>query len=348
MASSLTKHDIIFIASEPWKYHICRRRHHVAWRLAKENRVLWISPVLPSLGMIFRRLYHLRHYKRKVMFDLGRLKHQGRNLWTYCPVSPLPTWNKIPAIARFNERFVQKDVRRIARKLDIQSPILWLHRNQSTQWENNYFGLFKEKLSVLDIFEPIVDYDVDWLNDDGQHPALEWTKRAIRNTNIVFAVSKELCIEARKLNDNSYLIPHGVNYTLFKSPPKVTPAPMLQRIKKPVLGFLGLMHHKVDFDLLNDVATNRPDWSILLMGRDDSFMVAETMISFKALTRKQNAHYVGEIQPEQIPYYLQHVDVCMIPFKKTRANRYEFGPLKLLEYLAAGRPVVAVDQGIKY
>ena len=151
MASSLTKHDIIFIASEPWKYHIWRRRHHVAWRLAEENRVLWISPLVPSLGLIFRGFYNLRHYKRKVMFDLGRLKHQGRNLWTYCPVLPLPTWHKIPAIARFNMRFVQKDVLRIVNKLDIQSPILWLHRNQSTMWANNYSGLFKENLSMLDI-----------------------------------------------------------------------------------------------------------------------------------------------------------------------------------------------------
>ncbi len=342
----MTKHDIVFIASEPWEHHIWRRRHHVARQLAKKNRVLWISPPVLSLGLIFRKHYHLAHYKRKVIFDLGRLNHMENNLWVYCPVQPLPTWHKIPEIARFNERFVLRDVQRIARKLDIQSPILWLHRNQSTLSDYKYFGLFKEKLSILDIFDPIAADGFDWLNDD-QNSNTEWMKHAIRNSDIIFAVCNEYYVEAMKLNNKCFLIPHGVDYTLFETAPKVGFGSVLKlnRIKKPVLGFLSLMHDKVDFNLVNYVAVSRQDWSILLMGRD-SFSNAENRASFKDVVQKKNVYYVGEIPREAIPYYLQHVDICLIPLKKGGSCRSEYGPLKLLEYLAAGKPVVAVDQGI--
>ena len=42
-------HDIIFIAADPWEHYTWRRRHHVAWNLAKNNRVLFVEPPLTFL-----------------------------------------------------------------------------------------------------------------------------------------------------------------------------------------------------------------------------------------------------------------------------------------------------------
>jgi glycosyltransferase involved in cell wall biosynthesis len=339
----MTKHDIVFIAVEPFEHYTWRRRHHIAWRLAKEKRVLWIAPPIPSLGLIFPRHYNLTHYSLKTLFDLGRLKHQGRNLWVYCPVQLLPTWHKIPVIARLNKRLVLWNIRRVARRLGISEPTLWLYKNRC---DYEYFGLFNEKLVVYDSYDKqtaFIGFDQGngWLSS-----VLEWETRAMRKAGIVFAVSKPLWDDAKELNANSYLIPNGVDYDLFQSQVSMAASHKLEMIKKPILGYLGILHYMVDFDLLNYVAESRPDWSILLMGRE-WMKVAEDRARFTVLTEKENVYYVDEITREEIPGYLQYVDVCLMPMKRIELNR-SADPLKLWEYLAAGKPVVAVDQGVEY
>lgn len=338
----MTKHDIVFIAVEPFEHYTWRRRHHVAWRLAKENRVLWIAPPVPSLGLIFPRHYNLTHYSLKTLFDLGRLKHQGRNLWVYCPVQLLPTWHKIPVIARLNKRLVLWNIRRVARRLGISEPILWLYKNRC---DYEYFGLFNEKLVVYDSYDKqtaFIGFDQGngWLSS-----VLEWETRAMRKAGIVFAVSKALFDDAMKLNENSYLIPNGADYDPFQSQPMAA-IPRLERIRKPILGYLGIVHYMVDFDLLNYVAEAKPEWSLLLMGKY-WLRVAEDRARFADLTKKRNVCYVGEIAKEEIAGYLQHIDVCLAPMKRIELNR-SADPLKLWEYLAAGKPLVAVDQGVEF
>lgn len=40
----MNPHDIIIIAADPWEHYTWRRRHHVAWNLAKSHRVLFVEP----------------------------------------------------------------------------------------------------------------------------------------------------------------------------------------------------------------------------------------------------------------------------------------------------------------
>ena len=169
----------------------------------------------------------------------------------------------------------------------------------------------------------------------------------MRKADIVFAVSRGLFDDAKKFNENCYLIPNGVDCDLYRLPVAVPANSKLERIRRPILGYLGILHYMVDFDLLNYLAESRPDWSILLMGRK-LIKVPEDKACFAALTEKENVHYAGEIARKEIPAFLQSLDVCLMPFKNTESNRYAPGPLKLWEYLAVGKPIVAVDQGIEY
>jgi len=339
----MLKHDIIFIAVEPFEHYTWRRRHHVAWRLAKENRVLWVAPPIPLIGLFFPRHYNLTHYSLKTLFNLARLRHQGRNLWVYCPVQLLPTWHKIPAIARFNKHLFIWALQRVVKKLDMKEIILWLFKNRC---DYQYLGLFNEKLVVYDSYDKQTAFAGFDEGDEWRSSVIGWESRAMRKADIVFAVSGGLFDDAKKFNENCYLIPNGVDYDSYQSPINVPVNFNLARIKRPILGYLGILHYMVDFDLLNYLAESRPDWSILLMGRK-LIKVPEDKARFAALTEKENVHYVGEIAREEIPAFLQSIDVCLMPLKKTEINRYA-DPLKLWEYLAAGKAIVAVDQGIEY
>src|SRR5690606_5281774 len=55
-----------------------------------------------------------------------------------------------------------------------------------------------------------------------------------------------------------------------------------------------------------------------------------------------NVIMTGPKKLEELPRYLQYMDCTIIPFKKNILTRSIY-PLKVNEYLAAGRPVVSSD-----
>lgn len=54
-------------------------------------------------------------------------------------------------------------------------------------------------------------------------------------------------------------------------------------------------------------------------------------------------HYAGQVLPERVPLYLRAFDVCAMPFPWTEHFAYYASPIKLFEYMAAERAVVASD-----
>jgi len=53
-----------------------------------------------------------------------------------------------------------------------------------------------------------------------------------------------------------------------------------------------------------------------------------------------NVHQLGMKKVSELPAYLKGLDVCLMPYKVNEATRNIF-PLKLFEYMAAGKPIVA-------
>jgi glycosyltransferase involved in cell wall biosynthesis len=53
--------------------------------------------------------------------------------------------------------------------------------------------------------------------------------------------------------------------------------------------------------------------------------------------------YAGQVPPHAVPLYLRAFDVCAMPHPRTEQFAHYTSPLKLFEYLAAGRAVVASD-----
>ncbi|HEY3607544.1 MAG TPA: glycosyltransferase, partial [Pseudonocardiaceae bacterium] len=58
--------------------------------------------------------------------------------------------------------------------------------------------------------------------------------------------------------------------------------------------------------------------------------------------RLPNVHHVGAVPFADLPRWLARMDVGLTPYTDSAFNRASF-PLKTLEYLAAGRPVVGSD-----
>ncbi|MEZ5099333.1 MAG: glycosyltransferase [Thermoleophilia bacterium] len=108
-------------------------------------------------------------------------------------------------------------------------------------------------------------------------------------------------------------------------------------LPRPVLGFHGnFLGSKVDLGLLRGLAERLPQATLLLVGpaRD------ETDAELQALAALPNVHWVGGKPYEELPAYVAAFDVGLIPYVANAYTRNVF-PLKLYEYLAAAKPVVA-------
>jgi UDP-galactopyranose mutase len=101
------------------------------------------------------------------------------------------------------------------------------------------------------------------------------------------------------------------------------------------VGYMGVVDERFDAQLIADVARARPDWRIVILG-------PVVKIDPASLPRVPNVVYTGLQRYEELPDRLSEWDVALIPFVRAAVTRY-VSPTKLLEYFAAGLPVVSTS-----
>jgi len=167
-------------------------------------------------------------------------------------------------------------------------------------------------------------------------------ERLTKKSDIVFA-SSHLLAETRSVwNPNTHYLPNVADFEHFSKAlkPETLVPDDLAEIKGPRLGFIGAISgYKLDFKLIREIATKRPDWSIVLIGQVGEGDPGTDITHLQGLP---NLHLMGPRPYDQLPAYLKGIDVALLP---NMINEYTDAmfPMKFFEYLAAGRPVVSVD-----
>jgi len=158
----------------------------------------------------------------------------------------------------------------------------------------------------------------------------ELTKRS----DLILATSHLLFNEKSQLNKNCLLVPNGTDFDHFNYSPGILPNELID-IRKPIIGYYGALSDWLDTELIYNLASARPNWNFILIGRIESADVSQ-------LKTMNNVFFLGEKPYELLPGYLQHFDTCIIPFKKIPLTEAT-NPVKLFEFLSAGKSVVATD-----
>jgi glycosyltransferase involved in cell wall biosynthesis len=153
-----------------------------------------------------------------------------------------------------------------------------------------------------------------------------------RECDLALAVSPPLVEKMRAEGcEHVVLLKNGIDLEMFRQ--RVVP-PMIEH-GALTLGFWGwVWRHNVDVDLLSALARARPAWEIHLLGPFDESIAKELNLA--------NIHWHGKIRREQIPAYGAQFDVCLLPAPDDAFNQAR-DPLKVYEYLACGKPVVATN-----
>ncbi|MCW8277899.1 glycosyltransferase family 1 protein [Pseudomonas sp. PCH199] len=163
---------------------------------------------------------------------------------------------------------------------------------------------------------------------------VEKEQQLMHRADVVFTGGFSLWEAKSKLHDNAHAVPSSVDLNHFAAARQPLPQPLDQvAIAHPRLGFFGVIDERFDVALVSEVARQRPEWQIVLIG-------PVVKIDPAALPRYPNIHYLGCKDYSQLPAYLAGWDVALMPFALNESTRF-ISPTKTPEYLAGGCPVVS-------
>jgi glycosyltransferase involved in cell wall biosynthesis len=135
-------------------------------------------------------------------------------------------------------------------------------------------------------------------------------------------------------------LPHGVDFEYFHERAKSDPIPDdVARLPSPRVGFVGRLNEGLDDSALTEIATRRPDWSVVLVG-PETYGSSEERARFLELISRPNVHALGPRPRDAVPAYMAALDVGLLCYRM--GNWVMWGqPIKAYEYLACGRPIVS-------
>jgi glycosyltransferase involved in cell wall biosynthesis len=236
-------------------------------------------------------------------------------------------FHRFAAVRWLNRRITRTTLALMMWRHKITNPVSWFHIPHVPF----LVGRLGERLAVYYCIDDYAAYP-------GVHPGVvrAMDDETTRKADVVFVASDTLLAGKRTLNPNTHVSPHGVEFDHFaraQDPSLPVPADVAH-LTGPVVGFFGLVESFIDLDLIDWLASRRPEWQFLILGR--------VAVPAESLPKRPNVHFLGKRPYADLPAYAKRFDACVIPY---RSGDWSFhaNPIKLREYLATGKPVVAVD-----
>lgn len=311
---------------------------HVFRHIAVQHPVVWVNGIghrVPELT-----LRDLRRAAEK----LGRVARRGtlppaddQTLGGTTPVAIIEPrvlpWHNLGAVHALNTRSLRRTILARLAELGLTRPPVLVTGSPPSVGVVGQLGEVVSVYFVLDDFLNFPSYTASML------APLE--RRLLDRVDLVVATAASLTRSKVPRSGRAVHLPQGVNYSHFAEP-RAEPAD-LATIPGPRIGFAGSVSTQCDVALLSRLATTFPDAALVLVGPIGLDKPALLPL------RRPNIHLLGVRPYAELPAYVQHFDVGIIPYVQS-AWTVAVDPLKLLEYLAAGLPVVttAIPEAAKY
>jgi glycosyltransferase involved in cell wall biosynthesis len=291
-------------------------RHQVLTRLARYFHVVWCDPA--------------RSWRRILAFDNRRSRSGGEDspspsIVVYRSERWLPAIGRIEALGNWTLRQRLRRARNILRSRGCQKIVLYIWRPAYSSAPD----LVEHDLRCYHI-------DDEYTFSPVEQPISTRERRLIEGADRVFIHSPALLEKKGTLNPHTIFVPNGVDFEAYATP---QPEPEdLRPIPHPRVGYVGRIKGQLDLRLLAALAARHGLWSFVFVGPLASLGGARAWV--EQLSSMPNVYFLGEKNVGELPAYTQHLDVCTMGYVLNDYTKFIY-PLKLHEYLAAGRPVVA-------
>lgn len=306
---------LICFAGDSWEGNP-HSRHHLARRFARSMDVLFVEGV-PMRSPVRGDRHEWRRVQAKLRQRSSlRTAAPGLHVLRPLPIPPAGRLGRLAQLANLRRQVLSacetlafSDVRVAWFSLPVVAPLL---------------GRLGEALDVLyyqDRYDRFTHVDAARLR-----AATAWLAR---ECDLAIASAAPLAADLRALGATPLLAPHGVELERFADSAPV-PADLLA-LEGPLVGCVGLIDDYWDFDALRAIADALPNGTVVVVGASN--------VDLARLEHPRIA-LLGRRPYESMPAYISAFDSCLIPFVLNDLTE-GVNPIKLREYLAAGKPVVA-------
>ena len=327
--------NIIMVCQQNWDLDIDSNAKNLAKEFARHNTVMYVNMPLDTNGLLLGR--SRPDVKKKMRVVLGQaegLVQVEPKLWVCTPgvLCLSANWinSKAPfrRINRFNSLLLARSIGKAAKQMGFDGYYLFQD------------GIIFQALELPRLLRPrkfiyyLRDFTltVPYFRQHGPWVEAEVMRRA----DVVVTNSVYLNDYARQHNQqNSHYIGQGCVLSLYQASARYAQPTELTNLSGPLIGYTGLLTGlRLHIDLLLSIARQRPNWNVVLIGPED--------VDFQnsSLHELPNVFFLGRKPPEELPAYLSCFNVCINPqaINEVTVGNY---PLKIDEYLAMGKPVVA-------
>jgi glycosyltransferase involved in cell wall biosynthesis len=300
-AARETEADILVLANIDWRFRF-QRPQQLAVELARlGRRVAYVNPELL-----------LEHEPRPYLFD----ESPADNVFSLRLGAPgaVDIHRMLPDAAR--AQVLRGALVAVARSLALRDPVVVV---EAPFW-HAVAGTLPRSLLVYDCMDLYAGFP-------GAHaPLVALEQELIAAADLVVFSSTPLAervTNARRVA----VVRNGCEFERF-----ATAAPRREGAR-PVVGYVGAVDSWFDVALVERSVAAHPGWDFVLVGS----RAGQPKGAFRP---QPNLRLLGEVDYEQVPGLVAGFDVCMVPFLDNELTRC-VDPVKVYEYLAAGKPVVA-------
>jgi GT2 family glycosyltransferase/glycosyltransferase involved in cell wall biosynthesis len=321
--------DYVCFSGQDFWYH--NRAHsdiQLMRNIAAHRRVLFVNSIAMRMPIPGRSTQAWRRIWRKAKSMAKLVRTPIAELPHFHVMTPvmLPLYGS--AAARWlNAALVRAQVRLVSWALGLNSP--------------NYIVTIP---TAWDVVQPMQRRSLIYNRSDlhssfpevDKHLIEQFEAKLLQHSDFVCYVSRALMQQERaKTGPRAVFLDHGVDLEHFRALPWERQAAQTRDLPGPRIGFFGgLDDYIIDFDLLERLATEIPEASLVLIG--------DATLSMERFSKFKNVHWLGFQPYERIPAYGSTFDVALMPWLDNEWIRHS-NPIKLKEYLALGLPVVTTD-----
>lgn len=321
--------NIICVAFPAWEGNYLKSTVQLMKELALDNQVLYVDYAY-TWKDFFQSMVGKGFASWKKMLNIQpRLRKErienGAELYvlTLPPVLPanfLKTPVAYDLVNFFNSLLIKKTIQNAASQLGFVEPIV-------INAFNPFFGVhlagqLNEKKLLYYCYDEISA--ATWAKQHGER--LE--RIFMQMVDAVIVTSTGLLHKKAPYHKNCILIKNGVDFSLFS---QLDGKAHFSKTK--TIGYLGSVDERLDYDLLEQLIQATPQYEYVFVGRVTQKEYEGRLIKYPNVT------LAGSQPPQELPQWVQKFDVCLIPFVKNELTGGIY-PLKINEYLAAGKPVV--------
>ncbi|MCW4047994.1 MAG: glycosyltransferase [Candidatus Bathyarchaeota archaeon] len=307
--------NIIILTSMHWNF-LWQRPHQIAFRLANRgHNVLYFHSPISLNPSTFKRLR-----QEKSFFISRKLTEKLMVAHLFVP----PFRGKLRF---FTDKFASFLFMIYLKKFGFRPDVIFFYN------PNDAFLLKASRSIGAKIIYDCVDDHSSFPGVPNRFAVVEAERKLIHESATILTVSKQLHARISEINPKCFYIPNGADYRHFNNAMRIHEKPLeIKNLKSPIIGFIGAVWDWVNIDLICKLAELHKDYSILLVG--------PVYYGLNDLKRYPNIFAIGTKKYELLPQYLSCMDVCLIPFKINDLT-VASSPIKMYEYLAAGKPVVS-------